>query len=86
MTFLFGRGYEKLNFLHRWASRALFLTATIHGALWINFDLKNNLGSLLLTGSKERRGQASYAVLCLIVLTSLYPVRRHAYPFFSGFQ
>ncbi|CAA7261337.1 unnamed protein product [Cyclocybe aegerita] len=30
-----GRGYEKLNFLHRWAGRALFVSALVHGALWI---------------------------------------------------
>lgn len=86
LTLLLGRGYEKLNFLHRWAGRTLLLTATIHGSLWINFYIRNNQANLLLTEDKERRGEATYALLCLIVLGSLKPVRRYAYNFFYAFQ
>ncbi|KAG8985734.1 hypothetical protein FRB90_004485 [Tulasnella sp. 427] len=86
LTLLLGRGYEKLNFLHRWAGRALFLTATIHGSLWISFYIRNNQASILLTEDKERRGEATYALLCLIVLGSLKPVRRFAYNYFYAFH
>ncbi|KAG8907768.1 hypothetical protein FRB99_002267 [Tulasnella sp. 403] len=81
-TFLLGRGYEKLNFLHRWAGRALFLTATIHGSLWIRFHIISGQRELLITGEKEKRGQATYALLGLVVLTSLLPVRRWGYNLF----
>ena len=33
-----GNGYEKLNFLHRWSGRAMFLGA-LHGSLWIQNHL-----------------------------------------------
>ncbi|KAG8946173.1 hypothetical protein FRC04_012028 [Tulasnella sp. 424] len=85
LTLLLGRGYEKLNFLHRWAGRTLLLTATIHGSLWINFYIRHNQ-AYQLTQDKERRGQATYALLCLIVLGSLKPVRRYAYNFFYAFH
>ncbi|KIO20576.1 hypothetical protein M407DRAFT_245747 [Tulasnella calospora MUT 4182] len=86
LTLLLGRGYEKLNFLHRWAGRALFLTATIHGSLWINFYIRNNQAYILVSEDKERRGEATYALLCLIVLGSLKPVRRYAYNYFYAFH
>jgi hypothetical protein len=39
-----GVDYTKLNYLHRWAGRGLFIGAVIHGALWI----QNHLVSLLV--------------------------------------
>lgn len=86
VTLLLGRGYEKLNFLHRWAGRMLMLTAIIHGSLWIRFRLVNNEKDLLLHGSKELRGQASLGLIIIIVLTSLRPIRRLAYNYFFAFQ
>ncbi|KAG8876946.1 hypothetical protein FRB98_006957 [Tulasnella sp. 332] len=82
VTFLLGRGYEKLNFIHKWAGRALLLTATIHGSMWIRYRIKNNEVSLLYHEEKELRGYGTYTLLCLIVLSSLKPVRRFAYDFF----
>ncbi|CAG7848050.1 SubName: Full=Related to ferric reductase (Metalloreductase) {ECO:0000313/EMBL:CCA71821.1} [Serendipita indica DSM 11827] len=76
---LMGRGYEKLNFLHRWSGRAIFLSATIHGALWIQSHLRIGVK---FNQDKEMRGLAAYAILCLIVLTSVKPVRKLAYQFF----
>jgi ferric-chelate reductase len=79
---LLGKGYEKLNWVHRWAGRLLFLMATIHGSLWMNNRLRSGQGDLLRTGLKEREGQAAYGALCMIVLLSLRPVRVYAYQFF----
>ncbi|KEP47602.1 putative ferric reductase transmembrane component [Rhizoctonia solani 123E] len=79
---LLGKGYEKLNWVHRWSGRLLFLMATTHGSLWINNRLRNGQGSLLRTGMKEKEGQAAYGLLCMIVLLSLRPVRVYAYQFF----
>lgn len=93
---LLGKGYEKLNWVHRWAGRLLFLMATVHGSLWINNRIRNGQVALLRTGTKEREGQAAYGILCMIVLLSLRPVRVYGYQFFylsqcvssifSGFQ
>ena len=80
---LMGRGYEKLNFLHRWSGRAVFLSATIHGTLWINNHLKMGVG---FTAEKEMRGLFAYSILGLMILTSLRPVRNAAYQLFFVFQ
>lgn len=80
LAVLMGRGWEKLNFLHRWAGRGVFLSATIHGASWINNHLRINPSAL--KEEKEMLGMAMYGVLCVIVLSSLRPVRRIAYQIF----
>jgi ferric-chelate reductase len=75
-----GHGYEKLNFIHRWAGRGLFLAVVVHGSLWINQDLKYNLP--IIGQEKETSGISAFGVLCAIVLTSVLPVRRW---FYQGF-
>ncbi|KAG1830120.1 iron reductase [Suillus variegatus] len=75
-----GNGYEKLNFMHRMAGRAMFLGGCIHGSLWIRNHLQYGLA--ILGPQKETSGVASLALLCIIVLTSLRPVRRLFYECF----
>ncbi|KAG1762575.1 iron reductase [Suillus occidentalis] len=75
-----GNGYEKLNFMHRMAGRAMFLAGCIHGSLWIRNHLQYGLP--ILGPQKETSGVASLALLCTIVLTSLRPVRRLFYEYF----
>jgi len=80
LSLLWQRGYEKLNFLHRWAGRGMFLSATLHGAFWIRNHLQYNVPILGL--DKERLGVLTYAALGTIVLTSLKPIRKFAYQIF----
>jgi ferric-chelate reductase len=68
-----GNGYEKLNYIHRWSGRGLFLCALIHGSLWIRNHLQYNLP--ILGQQKETSGVAAFALLGIIVLSSLRPVR-----------
>ncbi|TDL15891.1 hypothetical protein BD410DRAFT_82137 [Rickenella mellea] len=68
-----GHGWEKLNYLHRWCGRGLFLCAGIHGALWIRNHLQYGLP--ILGQEKEGSGVAAFALLCVIVLSSLKVVR-----------
>lgn len=75
-----GNGYEKLNYVHRWAGRGLFITATIHGSLWIRNHLQYDIA--IIGQQKETSGIAAFGVLCVIVLTSLRPLRRLFYQFF----
>ncbi|KIK93307.1 hypothetical protein PAXRUDRAFT_522232 [Paxillus rubicundulus Ve08.2h10] len=75
-----GNGYEKLNFIHRMAGRVMFLAAGIHGSLWIRNHLEYGLP--ILGPQKETSGVASFTLLCIIVLSSLRPVRRLFYEFF----
>ncbi|ETW79594.1 ferric reductase [Heterobasidion irregulare TC 32-1] len=75
-----GNGYEKLNYVHRWAGRGVFLGAAIHGSLWIRNHLQYDLP--ILGQQKETSGVAAFALLCIIVLTSLRPVRVFFYQCF----
>nr|GAT50545.1 iron reductase [Mycena chlorophos] len=81
-TFLLGPGvdYAKLNFIHRWSGRFLFLAALVHGSLWINNHVVYGLP--ILTQQKEGSGVAAFAVLCVIILTSASPLRRYWYSAF----
>lgn len=79
-----GHGYEKLNFLHRMAGRIMFLSAAIHGGLWISNHLQYDLP--ILGQQKETSGVASLGVLGCIVLFSLRPIRRWFYQAFFVIQ
>ncbi|KAJ7925579.1 hypothetical protein B0H13DRAFT_2248863 [Mycena leptocephala] len=72
-----GVDYTKLNYVHRWSARFLFLGALVHGSLWINNHLLFDLP--ILTQQKEASGVAALTTLCLIVITSVAPVRRWCY-------
>jgi ferric-chelate reductase len=73
--------YEHYNFLHRWAGRTCWLAATVHGSLWINQYIRQDMMHLL-KGDKAVRGMVTYAMLCMVVLTSLKPMRRRFYQVF----
>ncbi|KAI0027920.1 ferric reductase like transmembrane component-domain-containing protein [Vararia minispora EC-137] len=75
-----GHGYDKLNYIHRWAGRGMFIGAVVHGALWIRNHLQYNLA--ILSQQKEGSGVAALAVLCLLVLLSLRPARLYFYQLF----
>ncbi|RPD53265.1 iron reductase [Lentinus tigrinus ALCF2SS1-6] len=75
-----GNGYEKLNYIHRWAGRGMFIGATVHGALWINNHVVYGLP--ILGQQKETSGVAAFGVLCVLVLTSFRPIRRFFYQWF----
>ncbi|KAF9523693.1 iron reductase [Crepidotus variabilis] len=75
-----GNGYEKLNFIHRWSGRIMFLAAVIHGSLWIRNDLTYNLP--ILSEEKEGSGIRAFGLLGVLVLFSLRPVRKF---FYQGF-
>ncbi|KAJ7106542.1 ferric reductase like transmembrane component-domain-containing protein [Mycena epipterygia] len=75
-----GVDYTKLNYIHRWAGRGLFLGAAVHGALWINNHVIWDLP--ILSQQKEGSGVAAFGTLCVLVLSSIAPIRRWCY---SGF-
>ena len=79
-----GHGYEQLNYIHRWAGRAMFIGATIHGSLWINNHIV--FGLPIIGQQKESSGVAAYGVLCVLVFTSFRPIRRFFYQSFFVIQ
>ncbi|WVQ99275.1 hypothetical protein IAU59_006407 [Kwoniella sp. CBS 9459] len=79
--FLPSLSYEHYNFLHRWAGRTLFVTATVHGGMWINQFIRNGEYDQI-RADKSKRGILAYALMGMVVITSLKPVRRKCYQLF----
>jgi hypothetical protein len=79
-----GNGYERLNYIHRWSGRGMFLAAVIHGSLWVRNHLEWNMA--ILGQQKEGSGVAALGLLSVIVLTSLQPVRKYFYQAFFTTQ
>ncbi|KAJ7157681.1 hypothetical protein C8R43DRAFT_1065062 [Mycena crocata] len=79
LSLLLGPGvdYTKLNYVHRWSARFLFLGAVVHGSLWINNHVVWSLP--ILGRQKESSGIAALGCLCVLVLTSFGVVRRWCY-------
>lgn len=75
-----GNGYEKLNFVHRWAGRAMFICVVVHGVLWIQNHHRWN--QPILGEPKEDAGLAAFGLLCVIIVSSIFPVRKWGYQVF----
>ena len=79
-----GNGYERLNFIHQWSGRIMFLGAVLHGALWIRNHLE--YGIEIIGQQKETSGIAAFGALGVIILSSLRPIRRLCYEVFYIIQ
>ncbi|XHF96599.1 hypothetical protein AWENTII_000224 [Aspergillus wentii] len=80
---LVGMSYERLNWFHRWISRTLWLTATIHMGFWFrNWGRYDYIVYELKNYPMATRGFAAWCILTFIVLASTAPVRRLGYEFF----
>lgn len=78
-----GTSYERLNWLHRWVARILFLTVTIHMGFWFaSWDRYDYIKIQLATNPIAQRGFAAWCILLWIVLSSLAPSRRWNYELF----
>ncbi|KAI9767491.1 MAG: hypothetical protein M1839_004502 [Geoglossum umbratile] len=80
---LAGSSHERLNQLHRWVSRTLLVTVTVHGGFfmreWVLADLvKMELWMMPIV----KYGIGAWAVLVWTFLSSLSPLRRRAYELF----
>ena len=81
--FVVGSSHERLNWLHRWVSRTLLLTVTVHGgffvAEWARADfVKLELEMMPMV----KYGIGAWAVLVWTFITSLSPLRSMAYEIF----
>ncbi|PGH04191.1 hypothetical protein AJ79_07169 [Helicocarpus griseus UAMH5409] len=81
--FLTGSSYERLNWLHRWVARTLWLTATIHMGFWFrSWGRYDYIVVKLTTDPITQRGFASWIILTFIVLVSMAPLRKLSYEVF----
>ncbi|KAL8808512.1 MAG: hypothetical protein Q9182_000063 [Xanthomendoza sp. 2 TL-2023] len=83
IAFFTGTSYERLNWLHRWVARILFLNVTIHMGFWfVGWARYDYIKVKLTTDPITQRGFAAWCLLLWIVLSSLAPARRWNYEFF----
>lgn len=81
--FLTGVSYERLNWVHRWTARTLWLTATIHMAFWFkSWNRYDRIGINITTDQITQRGFAAWCILTFIVASSFAPVRKWNYELF----
>ncbi|KAF4340994.1 ferric reductase (metalloreductase) [Fusarium beomiforme] len=78
--FLIGSSHERLNWLHRWVARTMFVTATVHGfhfwTMWVRAEF---LDYALQIMPLVKYGLAAWAILLWNVVTGIVPIRRLAY-------
>ena len=83
VSLLLGSSYVDVNWLHRWVSRILFVTVTIHGSFflaeWVRADfVRMELEMMPMV----KYGLGLWAVLAWMNITSVLPLRRLCYEFF----
>ncbi|KAH7208802.1 hypothetical protein DER44DRAFT_808895 [Fusarium oxysporum] len=78
--FLIGSSHERLNWLHRWVARTMFVTATVHGfhfwTMWVRAEF---LDYALQIMPLVKYGLAAWAILLWNVITGIVPIRRLSY-------
>ncbi|KAM0363267.1 hypothetical protein ACHAO7_001563 [Fusarium culmorum] len=78
--FLAGTSHERLNWLHRWVARTMFVTATVHGfhfwTMWVRAEFLDYALSIL---PLVKYGLAAWAILLWNVVTGIVPIRRFSY-------
>jgi predicted ferric reductase len=80
---LVGVGYERLNWLHRWTARTLWLSVTLHMGFWFrNWARYDYIKVKLTTDPITQRGFAAWCILTFIVVTTMEPMRRINYEVF----
>ncbi|KAI0006886.1 ferric reductase like transmembrane component-domain-containing protein [Xylariaceae sp. FL0662B] len=78
-----GTSYEKLNWLHRWVARTMFVTATVHGfhfwTEWVRSDLVEMELDMM---PMIKYGLGGWSILLWMTITSFKPFRSMAYEIF----
>lgn len=80
---LTGSSYERLNWIHRWISRVMFIAATIHFGYfmrsWMRYDY---VARKLEIDQISRTGLGSWCVLLWLLVSSFSPIRGLRYEVF----
>lgn len=78
-----GSSYERLNWLHRWVARTMFVTASIHGwhfwTEWVRADIVQEEIAIM---PMVNYGLAAWGLLLWANLSGLAPLRHMCYEFF----
>ncbi|SCV71526.1 BQ2448_3114 [Microbotryum intermedium] len=81
-SWLLGKSWTTVNFLHRWLARMIVLMVLLHFYFWTIQYAPTGTVTDFLSGSKERRGIGALSFLILIAISSAGPLRRYSYPLF----
>lgn len=80
---IIGSSYERLNWLHRWVARTMFVTASIHGwhfwSEWVSADIVQEEIKMM---PMVNYGLAAWGILLWANLSGLAPLRQMCYEFF----
>ena len=79
---LTGISYDRVNIIHRWLGRAIFILGLSHGSLWMAQWVEQDSTVMHFAGQKERYGLLTLSFLALITFSSILPIRKHYYPVF----
>ncbi|KAK3368620.1 hypothetical protein B0H63DRAFT_78602 [Podospora didyma] len=83
LGFIAGTSHERLNWLHRWVARTMFVTASVHGwhfyREWVLADFVEDQIRMM---PMVKYGLGAWAILLWTLISSLLPLRRLAYEFF----
>lgn len=83
LGYLAGTSHERLNWLHRWVARTLFVTATVHGwHFWTEWVLADFVDYQLKMMPSIKYGLAAWGVLLWALISSFAPLRWMSYEFF----
>lgn len=78
-----GSSYERLNWLHRWVARTMFITATVHGwHFWTEWQRADIIQEQLAMMSMIKYGLAAWGLLLWANISGLAPLRQWCYEFF----
>lgn len=77
---LLGKGYEKLNYIHRWVGQLMFLSALFHVVGYLVKWTKT--GTIAIASKRQAWGWFAFGGLVLLAILSLPPIRRSSYTIF----
>ncbi|KAK5989687.1 Ferric/cupric reductase transmembrane component 7-like protein [Cladobotryum mycophilum] len=78
--FLIGTSHERLNWLHRWVARTMFVTCTVHGFyFWTEWVRADFVAFELSIMPMVKYGLGAWAILLWSVVVGFVPIRRLSY-------
>jgi len=81
--FTIGSSHERLNWFHRWVSRTLLITVTVHGGFFLREWVRADFVMLeLQMMPMVKYGMGAWSILVWTFITSLSPLRSMAYEVF----
>ncbi|KAF3769682.1 hypothetical protein M406DRAFT_284134 [Cryphonectria parasitica EP155] len=80
---LVGSSYERLNWLHRWVARTMFITATVHGwHFWSEWKRAEIIEEEIAIMPMVKYGLGAWGLLLWANISTLAPLRHMWYEFF----